>query len=93
MTLDERLGLLRYEIDASHSHITVAAEKCVSCRLRPCLTACPAEVYRWVDERVAVRYENCLECGTCQLVCDGFGNGGLTWHNPEGGMGVRFRLG
>jgi ferredoxin like protein len=93
LTLDERLGLCKYEIDASRSHIDVDSERCGQCSRRPCLSVCPAEVYQWVGGRVAVRYENCLECGTCQFACDAFGNRGLSWHNPAGGFGVQFRQG
>jgi ferredoxin like protein len=93
LSLDARLGLLRYEIDGERSHIDVVATRCVTCRARPCLTVCPAEVYRWVDDRVAVRYENCLECGACQVSCAEGGNGAITWRNPAGGFGVVFRHG
>jgi len=93
LTLDARLGLDKYEIDAEQSHIRVDPECCRTCLARPCLTVCPAGVYRWVDEHVTVRYENCLECGTCQIACDQGGNKGITWRNPQGGFGVVFRYG
>jgi len=93
LTLDARLGLDKYEIDAQQSHITVAADRCLTCQARPCLSVCPAQVYTWVDEHVAVRYENCLECGTCQLACDNLGRGAITWRNPQGGFGIQFRYG
>jgi ferredoxin like protein len=93
MSLDARLGLDRYEIDTEQSHIAVDHARCESCAPKPCLTVCPADVYRWVDDKVAVRYENCLECGTCQLACDHGGNGGITWQNPQGGFGIVFRYG
>ena len=93
LTLDARLGLDKYEIDAEQSHIRVDLALCQACAARPCLTVCPAGVYRWVDEHVTVRYENCLECGTCQIACDHGGNKGITWRNPQGGFGVVFRYG
>ena len=93
LTLDARLGLDKYEIDEEQSHIQVDQERCKSCDLKPCLTACPAYVYQWVDDDVAVRYENCLECGTCQISCDEGGNKGITWRNPQGGFGILFRYG
>lgn len=93
LSLDERLGLDRYETDGEQSHIRVDAARCTGCAARPCIVACPASVYRWVDEHMAIRYENCLECGTCQLVCHEAGNGGLDWHNPHGGYGIIFRFG
>ena len=93
VSLDQLLGLCRYEIDAENSHITVDPARCLSCSAKPCLTVCPAVVYRWIDDHVAVRYENCLECGTCQLACDTLGKGGITWRNPQGGFGIQFRYG
>ena len=93
LTLDARLGLDKYEIDEEQSHIQVDQERCKSCTPRPCLTVCPACVYQWVDDHVAVRYENCLECGTCQIACDNDGNKGITWQNPQGGFGILFRYG
>jgi ferredoxin like protein len=93
LTLDARLGLDKYEIDEENSHIQVDQERCKNCKLKPCLTVCPAFVYEWMDNHVAVRYENCLECGTCQISCDHGGNKGITWHNPQGGFGIIFQYG
>jgi ferredoxin like protein len=93
LSLDARLGLDRYETDATASHIEIDSTRCVSCTPKPCLTCCPAWVYRLVDDRVAVRYENCLECGTCQIACNVEGRGGLAWRIPAGGFGIRYRYG
>ena len=93
LSLDTRLGLDKYEIDEEGSHIQVKQELCKTCGLKPCLTVCPAQVYSWIDDHVAVRYENCLECGTCQISCDSGGNGAITWRNPQGGFGIIFRYG
>lgn len=92
LSLDARLGLDKYEIN-ENTHILVEQSRCQQCSLRPCLTVCPAGVYKWVDEQVKASYENCLECGTCQLACDHGGEGGITWHNPSGGYGIIFRYG
>lgn len=93
LSLDARLGIDKYEIDEQNSHITVEHSQCQPCENRPCLTVCPAEVYLWVDEKVAVRYENCLECGTCQIACDTGGNSAIDWQPPQGGFGIVFRYG
>ncbi|MCJ7702722.1 MAG: 4Fe-4S dicluster domain-containing protein [Anaerolineales bacterium] len=93
MSLDARLGLDKYEIDEQQSHIQVDQSLCQQCSLRPCLTVGPADVYKWVNEEVKVSYENCLECGTCQIACDYGGEGGITWLNPSGGYGILFRYG
>lgn len=93
LSLDARLGLDKYEIDEENSHILVDQSRCQICESKPCLTVCPAEVYRLVDDAIAVRYENCLECGTCQISCDSLGKGGIDWHPPQGGFGIIFRYG
>jgi ferredoxin like protein len=93
LSLDARLGLDKYEIDEAQSHIQVDQERCQACDRKPCLTVCPAQVYQWVENHVAVRYENCLECGTCQIACSHGGQGGITWQNPQGGFGIQFRYG
>jgi ferredoxin like protein len=93
MSLDARLGLDKYEIDEENSHITVDQTLCQTCAAKPCLTVCPAEVYKLVDNEIAVRYENCLECGTCEISCDTGGNGSIDWQPPQGGFGIVFRFG
>jgi len=93
MSLDARLGLDKYEIDEENSHITVDQTLCLTCNAKPCLTVCPAEVYTLVDNEIVVRYENCLECGTCEISCDTGGNGSIDWRPPQGGFGIVFRFG
>lgn len=91
--LDARLGFDHFEIDTENNHICLDEGKCRRCAPRPCLVVCPAQVYLMVGDVVTTRYENCLECGTCQVACDGCGNGGLTWRNPVNGLGIQFRKG
>lgn len=91
--LDARLGYDHFEIDTENSHIRLDEVKCRACVSKPCLVVCPAQVYLIVEDALTARYENCLECGTCQVACDGCGNGGLTWCNPVNGLGIQFRKG
>jgi len=93
LSLDARLGLDKYEIDEKNSHILIDQSRCQQCLLQPCLTVCPAAVYVTVDGDIVARYENCLECGTCQVACDTGGEGGITWNPPQGGFGILFRYG
>lgn len=93
LSLDDLLGLDRYEIDEANSHIQVDQACCNRCGLKPCLTVCPAAVYVAVEGEITARYENCLECGTCQIACDSGGAGGITWRPPQGGFGIVFRYG
>ncbi len=92
LSLDRRLGLDKYEID-SQSHIEVDQEKCAKCETKVCLYVCPAEVYKLEGDRIVCNYEDCLECGTCQIACHSGGMGGITWHNPRGGFGISYRYG
>ncbi len=85
------LALNRFELDEGHPHISVDNEICeVSCTLRPCLTICPAEVYREHDGRVVADFAACLECGTCVIACP---PEAISWHYPRGGLGVQYRYG
>ena len=90
LSLDDRLGLDRYEIDEENSHITVDQTCCRRCQLQPCLTVCPAAVYVAVSGEIVARYENCLECGTCRHGCPLHA---IEWTYPDGAMGVKFRFG
>lgn len=91
--LDGLLGLDKYEIDEQNSHIQIDQSKCIVCKKKPCLTVCPAQVYILDNNDIKARYENCLECGTCQVACDSLGEGGITWHPPQGGFGIVYRYG
>jgi len=92
LTLEYRLGLDKYELDEK-SHIAVDQSRCQQCETQPCLTVCPARVYKLVENRITIAYENCLECGTCQVACDSGGKGGIDWRYPQGGFGIIFRYG
>ena len=92
MALDFRLSLDKYEI-SEQRHIHVDQARCQACESKPCLTVCPASVYKLVQDKIHARYENCLECGTCQISCDSLGKGGITWRYPEGGFGIVYRQG
>ena len=93
MTLEDKLYRTRYEPDTAHSHITLDEERCRRCEDKPCIRACPAEVYKEDPNdpaKIAVSHENCLECGTCRKVCP---HDAVTWKYPDGGMGVKYRYG
>jgi ferredoxin like protein len=92
MSLDERLGLDKYELDKL-GHIGVDQSLCRTCASKPCLTVCPAKVYSQPLDEIVVAYENCLECGTCQIACNTGGRRGITWRYPRGGFGIAYRHG
>ena len=91
MRLDEKLYLLRHLID-DESHIKVEEEACGKCKEKVCMNICPANVYSYlvIDGvcKVYVAYENCVECGTCRIICPF-----IEWENPKGGMGISYRYG
>ena len=85
-----RISANAYRPDA-RAHIELRQELCQRCSSRPCLWACPANLYEVRDDgRVHLDFEGCLECGTCRLVCP---EGALRWDYPRGGFGVRYRFG
>jgi ferredoxin like protein len=89
----DRLGTDAFDTD-SVSHLTLSDPAlCKSCVLRPCIRVCPAEVYRWEEERLRIRYENCLETGACRIACEQMGNRALVWGYPAAGRGIQYRLG
>jgi ferredoxin like protein len=73
------------------SHIILNKDICQSCTDHACVQVCPAKCYTFNNEtkRLSVAYENCLECGTCYVVCD---KGAVDWTYPRGGFGVYYRL-
>lgn len=91
MGIEDKLGLVTFKSDTqSHIHI-VSPKPCLEeCKDKPCTTACPADVYRWEDNKIVVSYENCIECGGCRMICP-FDN--ITCHWPRGGFGVKYRFG
>ncbi len=56
-----------------------------------CVQACPAKCYTYTEEtgRLDVVYENCLECGTCLVICE---KKAVEWKYPRGGYGVHYRM-
>lgn len=92
MSIPERLGANRYELDEEESHIEVNQELARSTGTGKRIVAvCPAHVYsEEPDGTISVEYAACLECGTCLAVAS---PGALTWHYPRGGMGISFREG
>jgi ferredoxin like protein len=82
--------MTRFDAD-SEPHIVINREICRNCQQKECLLACPAKCYTYSETsgRVDVVYENCLECGTCLLICE---KGAIDWSYPRGGYGVYYRM-
>ncbi|PSN84196.1 hypothetical protein B9Q01_01835 [Candidatus Marsarchaeota G1 archaeon OSP_D] len=78
----------------TQSHIKIVdQELCRKCESKPCLIVCPARVYTWEKDHIAVNYQACLELRACYVACHEFGNGAIQWNYPRGGKGVIFKLG
>jgi len=92
LTIEDKLGLLTYKGD-HQTHIKIMNEQtCLNCAGKPCVTACPATVYMWDEEKkkILVAFENCIECGAARMMCP-FNN--IDWHPPRGGFGVSYKFG
>jgi ferredoxin like protein len=89
MRIEDRLAVNKYDLDRE-THITVEAEACGGCGLKPCLYSCPAVCYTLVDGKVNFSYEGCLECGSCRVVCPGKV---VHWTLPRPGLGISYEFG
>jgi ferredoxin like protein len=90
MNIEDLKQLTQFIID-EQAHITVNQDICKTCDARACVKACPANCYTFNEatKLLSVVWENCLECGTCHVICD---KGALDWSYPRGGYGVNYRL-
>lgn len=92
MSIDDKLGLNKFNADMSWSHIDVDHEHANKEEVRKVVLACPAYLYRLNDDgTIRFNHEGCLECGTCRVV-----SGGKVvkkWEHPKDGRGVQFRKG
>ena len=90
VSLDDKLALVKRKL-AKDSHITVDQELFKKDPDKVVLFICPAKVYERNEEtgECIVNFENCLECGTCQVSAREY----VKWENPQGGFGVSYALG
>jgi ferredoxin like protein len=89
LSLEERLALVRRKLDST-THIEVDQEAFRADAERAVLFICPAAVFKLNDDdgSCIVNYEDCLECGTCQVA-----RRYTRWRNPRGGFGVTYEYG
>jgi ferredoxin like protein len=82
--------ITKFEKD-EQPHIILKKEICRMCGEHACVRACPAQCYTFNEAtgRLDVVYENCLECGTCYVICD---KKAVDWTYPRGGFGVSYRM-
>ena len=55
-----------------------------------CMYGCPAGCFSLANGVMQFQYEDCVECGTCDIMCT---PGSVKWNNPRGGFGVKYRYG
>ncbi len=94
LSIEDRLYLTQRKID-THNHIKINQEEFKKAMKEKggshLLKICPAQVYT-LDESTGeclVAFENCVECGTCQVAC----RKEVKWTNPNPGFGVFWRFG
>lgn len=89
LSLAQRLDLVKRKLH-DVSHIEVDQQAFRQDADRAVLFICPAQVFKHnaEDDTCIVNYEDCLECGTCQVA-----RRYTTWNNPKGGYGVTYRFG
>jgi ferredoxin like protein len=90
LKIEDKLRLNRFITDeVSHLSI-ISEEKCLKCKDKPCTYTCCVETYKWEGNKITIRYEGCLECGTCRIVCP-YQN--ISWRYPKGGYGIQYKYG
>jgi ferredoxin like protein len=86
-----RLGSTKFVTDAEHfAHITVDEDICATCPHENCMNTCPSQCFEVIDGRMKFTYEDCVECGTCDIVCT---PGSVKWNHPRGNFGVNYKFG
>ncbi|MFG1520109.1 MAG: 4Fe-4S dicluster domain-containing protein [Thermoplasmataceae archaeon] len=90
MEIEEKLALLNYKTDPEYAHITVNPKICETCPDHFCTFACPAKCYTLIEGKLNFKYEDCVECGTCDVACS---HGSVAWSNPKGGHGIKYKFG
>ena len=90
MNIENLTQLTQFQVDEL-PHIIVNKDICMNCDHHTCVQTCPANCYTYNEptKLLSIVYENCLECGTCLVICD---KGALDWNYPRGGYGVCYRL-
>lgn len=93
-------GLLladRFNPNTSFTHIVVLDPRvCHGCQARLCVKICPSGVFEELPNPLAgvpdivVRYDRCLECAACHLICP---ENNLFFDYPSGGFGITYVYG
>lgn len=89
--IEDKLFLCQYNRHTV-SHIKIDEEICnKTCKTKICTKVCPAKSYELDDNgKMIFHYENCLECGSCRIICS---EQNIKWAYPVFGKGVVFKYG
>jgi len=87
--VEDKLAVNKFDID-KEVHIRIREDICKKCEEHYCLYACPASCFKLTEDHITFSYEGCLECGSCQIVCD---KEAIDWALPRGGFGICYQYG
>lgn len=92
MTIEDKLGLNKFNTDELNSHIKVDKEYLDRTEVERVCRVCPAGLYKLAEDgSLQFDHLGCLECGTCRVLSHG--KVVKDWNYPKGGFGVSFRMG
>lgn len=89
MTIDNKLGVDKFNVDERRSHITVDKQCGDAAEVSRVVRICPAGLYQADGDGVRFDYLGCLECGTCRILSQG--KVVESWDYPTGSFGVSYR--
>ena len=91
MDIKNKIGVTTWKTDAhENAHITVKPEICAKCPHQKCISGCPTECFKFYDGKMVFQFEDCVECGLCDIMCD---QDSIEWNNPRGTYGVNYSQG
>ncbi|MDH5401592.1 MAG: 4Fe-4S dicluster domain-containing protein [Candidatus Heimdallarchaeota archaeon] len=89
--IKNKIGVTSWETDShENAHIVVNGNICKNCPHHLCIAGCPTECFKFYENEMVFQYEDCVECGTCDIMCD---QGAVSWNNPRGTYGVKYSQG
>ena len=90
MKIEDKLYTVTSKTDEESHLVQIDPDVCEACERKWCTIFCPAETYKWEDDKLLIAFENCLECGACKIGCPYLN---IQWRYPRGGFGVRYKFG
>lgn len=92
MTIQDKLGVDKFNTDELNSHIDVDKDYPHIEEINRVIRACPAGLYtQSEDGKLEFDHLGCLECGTCRVISGG--KVVKTWNYPIGEKGISYRKG